>query len=148
MRGFSLIAGLLMITSCYAYEIASIEEFYPTITEESLRLKASIDARLPVESKATAGQEPRHSVTITGFSNAIFIIGDDAFSKQWLSDHAEELKQLKALGFITNIKNTETLHELESKFNLPLLPANIDDFMELLSASHYPLIMSEGVVWQ
>jgi len=152
MRPLALLIGFMMIASCYAVQIVNIENYWAdtqaTLTEESLKLKEALDARLPVKSKASAGLVSRHHVTFSGFSNAIFIIGDDPVSKQWLSEHAEELRQRHALGFITNIKHAETLSELQTLSDLPLLPTNVDDLMELLGASHYPLMLNEGVVWQ
>ncbi len=152
MRPLAMILCLLMIASCYAIKISSMEEFYQVdqnrITEESLKLQESLDSRLPVKSKTTAGFVSRHNVTFSGFSSPIFIIGDDALSKQWLNNHAKQLRELRALGFITNIKNPATLQELQTIHDLPLLPADVDDLMLLLDAQHYPLMMNEGVVWQ
>lgn len=152
MRPISIIVCLLMIATCYAFKIASMEEFYQiqqkVITEESLKLKESLDYRLPVKSKATRGLVTRHHINFSGFSTPIFIIGDDPVSKTWLIEHAAQLRQLHALGFITNIKNPETLHALQTEFDLPLLPADVDDLMFVLEVNHYPLMMNEGVVWQ
>jgi integrating conjugative element protein (TIGR03765 family) len=152
MRPLSMIIFFTMIASCYAFQIVNMENYYAeteaTIAQESLKLKEALDARLPVKSKATQGRVSRHHVTFAGFANAIFIIGDDPVSKQWLIEHAEELRQLHALGFITNIKSARTLEELQTASDLPLLPANVDDLMEVLGASHYPLISNKGVVWQ
>lgn len=149
MRSFTLIVSLLMIASCYAYKIANMEAFYQVNqNDDAFKLQESLDARLPVKSNVTAGVVSRHQVNFSGFSNAIFIIGDDPVSKKWLDVHAKQLHKLHALGFITNIKNPETLRELQSKFGLPLLPANVDDFMTVLGVNHYPLMMNEGVVWQ
>ena len=152
MRPLSLMIGFMMIASCYAVQIVNIESYWAdtqaTIAAESLKLKESLDARLPVKSKASAGLISRHHVAFSGFSNAIFIIGDDPVSKQWLNEHTEELRQIHALGFITNIKSARTLDELQTVSGLPLLPANIDDVMEVLDATHYPLISNKGAVWQ
>lgn len=152
MRSLSVIIGFLMIASCYAVQIVKIENYWAdtqaTIAEESLKLKESLDARLPIKSKTTPGKVSRHHVAFSGFSNAIFIIGDDPVSKQWLSEHADELRQLHAIGFITNINSAQTLDELQTGSSLPLLPANIDDVMDVLGATHYPLISNKGIVWQ
>ena len=152
MRPVAMIVCFLMIASCYAFKISSMEEFYPMdqnrITEESLKLQESLDSRLPVTSNNTTGFVSRHTVAFEGFSSPIFIIGDDAVSKRWLNDHAKKLREIRALGFITNIKDPATLQELQHAHDLPLLPANVDDLMVLLDAKHYPLIMNKGVVWQ
>ena len=152
MRPLALCIGLMMIASCYAFKMASMENYFETeqntISEESLKLKETLDARLPVKSDALAGIVFRHQINFPGFSSPIFIIGDDPVSKLWLSEHMEELRQLHALGFITNIKRADTLDELQTKSGLALLPANVDDLMAVLGTNHYPLIVNEGVVWQ
>ena len=152
MRPLTLIIGFMMIASCYAIQVMNIEHYWAdtqaTIEQESLKLKEALDARLPVKSKASNGLVSRHHVAFSGFSNAIFIIGDDPVSKKWLIEHTDELRQLHALGFITNIERTETLNELQTISGLPLLPANVDDLMEILGTNHYPLMLNEGVVWQ
>lgn len=55
MRPLSVIIGFLMIASCYAVQIVKIENYWAdtqaTIAEESLKLKESLDARLPIKSK-------------------------------------------------------------------------------------------------
>lgn len=152
MRPLSLMIGFMMIASCYAVQIVNIESYWAdtqeTIAEESLKLQEALDARLPVKSKASEGLVSRHSMAFAGFSNAIFIIGDDPVSKHWLTDHAEELRQLHALGFITNIKSARTLDELQTASGLPLLPTNVDDLMEIIGERHYPLMVNKGMVWQ
>jgi integrating conjugative element protein (TIGR03765 family) len=138
-----------MIVSCYAYRIGNMEQYFENgIKENSVKVNEVQDPRLPVTSNACVGQVSRHHVNFSGFSNAIFIIGDDPVSKKWLSDHARELRQLHALGFITNINHPEVLNELQTQSGLPLLPANVDDLMSLIGTDHYPLVLNKGVVWQ
>lgn len=149
MRTISFIVGFLMIVSCYAYRIGNMEQYFESgLHEEPAKTNALQDPRLPVSSHANAGQVLRHRVNFSGLSNAIFIIGDDPVSKKWLSEHAKALKKLHALGFITNISNPEVLNALQTKYDLPFLPANVDDLMSIIGEAHYPLILNEGVVSQ
>ena len=152
MRTLGLIAGFMMIASCYAYKVITLEDSFKNaeicLTENSLKLQQTIDARLPAKSEATAGAVSRHTVENFTLSNAIFIIGDDQLSRQWLSEHAAELRGMKALGFVTNIENSDSFNALQDLAGTPLLPANVDDLLALLGASHYPLIFSAGDVWQ
>lgn len=152
MRTLGLIAGFMMIASCYAYKIITLEDSFKdaqsSLTENSLTLQQTIDARLPAKSEAIAGKVSRHTVEGFTLSHAIFIIGDDPLSRQWLSEHAAELKGMKALGFVTNIENSDHFNALQNLAGTPLLPANVDDLLTLLNEHHYPLIFSEGDIWQ
>lgn len=149
MRPIALILSFMMIVSCYAYRIGNMEQYFENgIKEDAVKPHEVKDPRLPVTSNASVGKVSRHHVKFSGFSNAIFIIGDDPVSKKWLSNHAKELQQLHALGFITNINHPEVLNELQTQSGLPLLPANVDDLMLLIGTEHYPLMLDKGVVWQ
>lgn len=152
MKKGLLVAGLLMVSSCYAYQIVNIKnytkEISQQITEESLKLQEKLDARLPVTSKATAGKILRRKIALTSFSYSIFIIGDDAISRQWLQDHSQELEEKNAMGFIANIDSTSKLQELQLLTKVPLLPANVDDLLAILKENHYPIIFHEGEIWQ
>ncbi|MFC7782831.1 integrating conjugative element protein [Legionella taurinensis] len=152
MRKISLIAGLLMITSCYAYQVIDMEHYIKEsqeqLSEESLKLQVKLDARLPATSKATAGKVLKRKLELVNFSYSIFIIGDDAASREWLKDHAQELEKINALGFITNIDSSSSLQELQELTKAPLLPANVDDLLAIFNESHYPLIFHEGEIWQ
>lgn len=148
MRVYSMILGMLMVVSCYAYKIYETAFLPEPLTQESLSLTAPIDARLPAKSQATPGKVTRHKTDHFEFANAIFIVGGDADSKDWLIKHLDELKKYQALGFITNIEDHQLFEELQSLAGLPLLPANIDDLLTLIGSSHYPLIVYQGDVWQ
>ena len=152
MRILSLVLGLTIITSCYAYEIINtdyyITEATAAITQESLKLQEMIDLRLPAHSSAVAGPVSRHRIDFPGFSYSLFIVGYDALSRKWLIEHAEMLKKTQAIGFVTNIQTHEAYEALQASAGLPLLPANVDDLLTVLKTDHYPLIAHHGDVWQ
>jgi integrating conjugative element protein (TIGR03765 family) len=152
MRRLSIIAGVLMITSCYAWQVINTEQYIKEVqsqlTEESLKLQEKLDARLPVSSKATTGKVARRKLSLTNFTNSVFIIGNDPVSSQWLKEHSKELEAADALGFVANIKESEQLQTLQQLTKAPLLPANVDDLMDIFQESHYPLAFIEGELWQ
>lgn len=143
MRKLSIMAMLLMIASCYAWQIDA-----QVPTEESLQLEAKQDVRLPASSKANTGKVARRKLNLVNFSYSIFIIGDDAVSQSWLKEHARELEKMGALGFVTNISDSSQLEALQDLIQAPLLPANVDDLLAIFGESHYPLIFNEGEIWQ
>lgn len=152
MRKISLLAGLLMMTSCYAYQIVTTEQYIKEsqkqLTEESLELQKKLDTRLPATSKATVGTVSKRKLELVNFSYCMFIVGDDAVSHKWLKDHTRELEEKNALGFITNVDSSYNLQELQHLTKAPLLPANVDDLMAIFKESHYPLLFCEGELWQ
>lgn len=152
MKALALLAGVLMILTSYAYQIVSMENeiqvIQEQITQDSLKLQKKLDARLPVKSKAIAGKVTRHKIEPVKFSYSIFIIGDDALSRQWLKENAQKLEALNALGFITNIANPAHLQELQGLTKAPLLPANVDELLALFQEEHYPFLLHEGELWQ
>ncbi|HFL2715771.1 TPA: integrating conjugative element protein [Legionella pneumophila] len=152
MRTVSISILLVLISSCYAWQVINMEEYIKKtqaeITEESLKLKETLDARLPVSSKASSGKVETRTVELVNFSNPIFIIGNDAFSKQWLETNAKKLEEVHAIGFVANIKSTEQLESLQIRTQAPLLPANVDDLMEIFHENHYPLALFGDNLWQ
>ena len=147
-----MITGLLMINSCYAWQIINTEQYIKEaqsqLTEKSLRLQEKCDARLPVFSKATAGKVERRRLALTNFTTSVFIIGDDPVSRQWIKEHSEELEAANALGFVANITESEQLQTLQQLTKAPLLPANVDDLMAIFQESHYPLAFIARELWQ
>lgn len=152
MRKMAILLGLLMITSCYAWHILNmdqyIKEIQAQITEDSLKLQEKLDARLPVSSKASVGKVKQRTVPLINFASPLFIIGDDAESRQWLQRNAKKLETIHALGFVANVDDSEHLQSLQSLTKAPLFPANVDDLMDIFQEDHYPLVVHEGELWQ
>lgn len=152
MKKLPLMLGIFMMASCYAFQVVDqelyIQKAESELTEKSLKLQETLDARLPAESKAQPGPVTKQKLAFVNFSNPIFIIGDDHLSRQWLKDHAKELEKIKAIGFITNINDRNHLKEFQGLTKAPLLPANVDDLLDLFHESHYPLMLVGGEIWQ
>ena len=144
MRTTVTVIGLMMVCSCYALNLMSIE--MPSDANNQLQIMA--DIRLPVNSQIQAGVIKRHQLSIVNFSSPLFVIGDDAVSRDWLFKHAAQMKAMNALGFITNVDTKVRLQQLEEIAGFPLMPVNVDDLSELLQVSHYPFVFESGFVWQ
>lgn len=143
MRTIITVIGLMMVVSCYALKIASLDA-----PDADNQLQTPEDIRLPVKSKIQTGVVERHYASAVNLASPLFVIGDDAVSREWLITHASQLKTLNALGFVTNINSKTHLQQLEEIAGVPLLPVNVDDLSELLQATHYPYAFESGVVWQ
>ncbi|MBA2648200.1 MAG: integrating conjugative element protein [Legionella sp.] len=153
MKKFSILLGITtMITSCYALQIINVKEYInkaqSQLTEESLKLQEKLDARLPVSSQATVGKVESQKISLTSFTQSVFIIGDDAVSRLWLKDNTARLEAANAMGFVANITESQHLQTLQQLTKAPLLPANVDDLMSIFKESHYPLAFIKGKLWQ
>ncbi|MBA2649348.1 MAG: integrating conjugative element protein [Legionella sp.] len=152
MRKICIFIGLVLVTSCYAWQIINMKQYIKEaqgqLSEGSLKLQEKLDARLPVSSKATVGKVNRRKITLINFSYPVFIIGDDATSRQWLQENTKKLEAERAFGFVANIDSSEQLQALQLLTKAPLLPANVDDLMTIFQETHYPLAFHEGELWQ
>ena len=136
---------LLIALNAYSLEVIPL-----TIAQSdaSLQLNLSSPIGIPAKSKATRGKVSRKQLNSEVLNMPIFVIGADNESIKWLDEHQQQLKTMQAIGFITNVDNFESLVVLQEKFNLPLLPVNVDPLLNYIDEQHYPLIIAEGSVWQ
>ncbi|STX50936.1 integrating conjugative element protein, PFL_4695 family [Legionella busanensis] len=142
MKKISLfLISLLIATVCFSQQKEKI-------TEESLKLEEKLDARLPVTSQAQVGHITKRKIDLSSFSQPLFILGGDPFSFNWLKEHATELEEKHAIGFITNIDNSSRLEEFQRLTKAPLLPANIDELLVIFHENHYPFIIYKDEIWQ
>lgn len=144
MHKLVTLISLIMVCSCYALKVMSLE----IASDSDNQLQTIDDIRLPVDSKINAGIVNRHPVSLVNFSWPLFVIGDDAQSRDWLVKHAVQMKDLHALGFVANVKTKTSLHQLEQIAGVPLMPVNVDDLSDVLQVNHYPFVFESGVVWQ
>ncbi|CZG37654.1 integrating conjugative element protein%2C PFL_4695 family [Legionella pneumophila] len=117
-------------------------------SETSSQLDLSSPIGVPAKSKATSGKVNAKKVDTSVFHNAVFVIGGDRLSKQWLAQHQKQLQDMQAIGFITNVDDFETIIQLQEQSQLPLLPVNVDLLMQLIGVKHYPIVIAKGEVWQ
>ena len=112
-------------------------------------VKPSTHSLLPIRSAGlTPGKlTPRaHHVP---FARAFFLIGSDAFSKRWLKQHLQALKQLGAVGMLVEATSVEDLRAIaELADGLPITPASGADIAKALGISHFPVGISGGRIWQ
>lgn len=79
----------------------------------------------------------------------IFIIGDDAKSRQWLQNYEARLAQIKAQGFVVNVSNAEEMENLrQSVPDLSLYPIPGDAIANWLNLQHYPALISNHLIEQ
>ncbi|WP_133127693.1 PFL_4695 family integrating conjugative element protein [Legionella nagasakiensis] len=139
--------GLLMIFAFNAYCL----EVIPLTTvsnDPSMALNLSSPIGIPAISQASTGKVAAKTINNALLDTTIFIIGVDKASQEWLQQHQKQLKDMQAIGFITNVDNFEVIAQLQEQSQLPLLPVNVDPLLKLINEQHYPLVISGGKVWQ
>ena len=79
----------------------------------------------------------------------LFLIGDDAMSKAWLSQRRDQLQQLNAVGIVVNVASAERFAEVQRwAGGLQMVPAPSNDLAQRLGIKHYPLLITATAIQQ
>ncbi|MDC9607409.1 integrating conjugative element protein [Xenorhabdus griffiniae] len=160
------IIGLLWINTCQA-ELNVIADlggqdaspFYESIHAQpgdiparppySLPEMVGEAAMLPVKTpELTPGQVISRSLQLPGIG-ALFLIGDDPDSRQWLSQNATRFKQLHAVGLVVNVSEIAGLQSLRALApDVLLSPAAGSELARRLQLQHYPVLITETALSQ
>ena len=75
----------------------------------------------------------------------MFIVGDDAQSRQWLAIHREKLRRLGATGLVVNVATVEAFRSLRAVApEVPMAPGSAEELAQHTRLSVYPLFVSTG----
>ncbi|MBC3478059.1 integrating conjugative element protein [Pseudomonas taiwanensis] len=102
---------------------------------------------LPVHSsRLTPGDVQNRVLHLPGMVPS-FLIGEDAASLAWLTQHAPALKRLGANGLVVEVADAAALQRIQAIApGLAIWPVSGDDIAERLELEHYPvLITSTGL---
>lgn len=104
---------------------------------------ADISDMLPVTTpQMRAGKVESRALTLTGMT-PVFLVGDDALSRQWLTLRRDELKRLHATGLVVNVSDKAALVQLQQIVpGVTLLPASASEIARRLQLSHYPVLIT------
>ncbi|WP_099074361.1 integrating conjugative element protein [Proteus alimentorum] len=104
----------------------------------------SLVSLLPVSTpELTPGYQPSRTLNLSGMP-PLFLIGDDDFSRRWLTEKKEQLIELNAVGYVVNVDTEtawDTLNELAQ--GLTLLPVSGSDLALRLGLTHYPVLIRD-----
>lgn len=105
---------------------------------------------LPVESEQlTPGQVVARNLDLPGGFTPIFVIGDDALSRQWLDQRGDILRDMNAVGLVVQVENEQGLQALRhAAKGLELRPVAGDGLAERLGLQHYPALISQHGIEQ
>jgi integrating conjugative element protein (TIGR03765 family) len=85
-------------------------------------------------------------VTLPGgawLTTPMFIVGDDAQSRQWLAIHREKLRRLGASGLVVNVATLEAFQSLRAVAPaVPMAPGSAEELAQHTRLSVYPLFVS------
>ena len=105
---------------------------------------ADLERLLPIHSPVlTPGRvEPR--TLQQPFARPFFLIGSDAFSRNWLATHRDRLVEIGAVGMLVEADTLDDLRTIAAIADgLPILPASANDIAEALDLSHYPVLITK-----
>lgn len=102
-------------------------------------------AMLPVITpELTPGNVTPRTLQLPGVG-ALFIIGDDSYSRQWLKQNARQLAARNAAGLIVNVESMASLEALRDLApGLQLAPSSGSELARRLQLSHYPVLITDS----
>lgn len=148
------VRGSLLI-SWFVWSLAASALLLPTPSAMATESAAPVerpDPRtlnwvLPVHStRLTPGDVPNRVLDMPGMV-PLFLVGADAASLAWLTQHAPALKQLGANGLAVEVLDAAALQRIQAVApGLTIWPVSGDDIAERLELKQYPvLITSTGL---
>ena len=101
-------------------------------------------AMLPVLTpELRPGSVPDRPLQLPGIG-ALFLIGDDDLSREWLKANAGALAEQHAAGMIVNVTDMDAMRELrELAPGVSLAPASGSELARRLQIAHYPVLITD-----
>ena len=122
---------------------APVSSEAPTLSDVPPLGAADPEQWLPIRSPGlTPGRVERRAVH-RPFARPFFLIGSDAFSRQWLATHRDRLAEIGAVGMLVQAETVDDLRAIAALAKgLPILPTSASDIAEALALSHYPVLIT------
>lgn len=102
--------------------------------------------------KMTPGQfTGSQRITKTSFLlHPIFLVGDDAISRNWLLKNKDRLAASRASGMVVNVQTFDAFKKIQQLIpGIPVAPTSADDIAVTLGVKTYPLLITtDGVATQ
>ncbi|MCA1178337.1 MULTISPECIES: integrating conjugative element protein [unclassified Pantoea] len=116
----------------------------PQSQQQSIQPDYSEGSVLPVATpELTPGMVEPRALKLPGIG-ALFVIGEDGQSQEWLSRNAELLSRRGAVGMVVNVSSSASLQQLRQiATNLQLAPVSGSDLARRLKLEHYPVLITE-----
>jgi integrating conjugative element protein (TIGR03765 family) len=98
----------------------------------------------------TPGLAPTRTVQLPQVAQRpLFLVGSDRFSRAWLSQHAQRLKALGAVGFLVQADTPREFEEIKAIApGIPIVALHAGELARILDLTHYPVLVSSGRIEQ
>jgi len=108
---------------------------------------ADLKNLLPIKSPGLSPGLIQPQAVKRPFTRPFFLIGSDALSRQWLSQHRDRLLEISAVGMLVQAETTADLEAIAKiGQGLQIMPASGSDIARALGIKHYPVLVSkEGI---
>lgn len=125
-----------------------LREAAKTVAVPQAVRKSITDIRFPIWSSLRVGliESYGHDLPV---ARPFFIVGADNQSAKWLSTNSAYLKEINALGFVTNVRSqaeVDVLQDYASDIRLSAIP--VDAIAEQFSLAAYPVLVTQEEVMQ
>ena len=102
-------------------------------------------ALLPIRSPGLApGIEPARAISLP-LTRPVFLVGADAASLRWLTDHHQQLVDSGAVGMLVQAESIDHLTAVAAlAHGLSILPASAADIAAALKIVHYPVLITRN----
>lgn len=98
---------------------------------------------LPVKSEHLSPGKVENRVSNVPGLVPLFLLGDDEFSRRWLSARADLLREINAVGLVVNVQHITALTALrEIGTGLEMVPASADELALRMGVKHYPVLIT------
>ncbi|MCS3473027.1 integrating conjugative element protein (TIGR03765 family) [Pseudomonas sp. JUb42] len=78
-----------------------------------------------------------------------FLVGDDEQSRLWLTQHADALRQMQAMGLVVNVASSQRLAVIQGWITgVRIAPTPGDDLAQRLALEHYPALITATAIEQ
>jgi len=106
-------------------------------------------ALLPIRSPGLAPGVLQARAISLPLTRPVFLIGGDAKSLRWLSDHHQQLIDIGAVGMLVQADTLDDLSAVAAAADgLPILPASASDIAAVLKISVYPVLIGRDRIEQ
>lgn len=104
----------------------------------------SFDMVLPIKTPEMApGIVQNRLLNLPGIG-ALFLVGDDELSLTWLSQNADKLQALNAVGMVVNVDDADSFYKLKHLYKEGVIsPISGSDLAIRLQLTHYPVLITE-----
>lgn len=128
---------LMALTICLSLPLATIAA--PSMPPVPSKLKWV----LPVRSeRLTPGTVPPRTLDLPAIT-PLFLVGQDLASLDWLSRHAQALRDLGASGLAVEVADVQALRRIQAAApGVNIWPVSGDDIAEQLKLEHYPVLIT------